>query len=207
MLHRAFKHPVVVRPGGGNHVIFRRFGRARLQQFLQLALRIFDDRQHVQFAEGRAKFAQNEFARRLKSAVQKNRAEQRFKRVRQRGRAFAPAVHFLAAAQNQMRAEAEGAGVFGQRAAVDEFCARLGQRTFIERGKFLVKLLRQDELQHGVAEKFQPLIVRGLSRRFVPARRGFAWLMGDGRMRERQPQQALVAERVAETGLKFGNST
>jgi hypothetical protein len=28
--------------------------------------------------------------------------------------------------------------------------------------------------------------------------------MGDGRMRERQPQQFLVAERVAETGLEFG---
>jgi hypothetical protein len=28
--------------------------------------------------------------------------------------------------------------------------------------------------------------------------------MGDGRMRERQPQQALVAECMAEAGLKFG---
>src|ERR1035437_7392375 len=102
-----------------------------------------------------------------------------------------------------MRAEAEGAGLFGQRSAVDEFRARFCQRTLIERGKFLVELLRKDELQHGVTEKFQPLIVRGPSLRFVPARRSFALLMGDGRMRERQPQQALVAERVAESGLKF----
>jgi hypothetical protein len=112
-------------------------------------------------------------------------------------------VHFLAAAQNQMRAEAEGAGVFSQRAAVDEFRAPFCQRTFVGRGKFLVELLRKDELQHGVTEKFQPLIVRGPSLRFVPARHSFALLMGDGRMRERQPQQALVAERITETGLEF----
>ena len=108
--------------------------------------------------------------------------------------AFASAVHFLAAAQNQMRAEAERAGVFGQRAAVDEFGARLGQRAFVERGKFFIKLVREDELQHGVAEKFQPLVVRRRRAAFVR----------DGRMRQRQPQQALVAERVAETGLEFG---
>ena len=40
--------------------------------------------------------------------------------------------------------------------------------------------------------------------RFVPTRRGFALLMGDRRMRERQPQQALVAEGMAEAGLEFG---
>jgi hypothetical protein len=113
-------------------------------------------------------------------------------------------VHFLTAAQNQVRAEAEDAGVFSQRAAVDEFRARFGQRTFVGCGKFLVELLRKDELQHGVPEKFQPLIVRGPSLRFVPVRRSFTLLMGDGRMRECQPQQALVAECMAEAGLEFG---
>ena len=84
--------------------------------------------------------------------------------------------------------------MFGQRAAVDQLGARLGQRAFVERGKFFVQLAREHELQHGVAEKFQPLVVR----------RWRAGFVRDGRMRERQPQQALVAERITETGLEFG---
>jgi hypothetical protein len=54
--------------------------------------------------------------------------------------------------------------------------------------------VREDELQHGVPEKFQPLIVR----------RWRAGFVRDGRMRQRQPQQPLVAERVAEACLEFG---
>ena len=145
-------------------------------------------------AERRAEFAQNKFPRRVKTAVQKNRTEQGLECVRQRGRALAPAAGFFAVAENQVRAQAESPGMLGQRAAVDQFGAALGQRSFIERGKFFVKLVSQDELQHGVAEKFQPLVVR----------HGHAAFVRDGRMRERQPQQSLVAERVSETGLKFG---
>ena len=69
-------------------------------------------------------------------------------------------------AQNQMRAEVQSAGVFGQRVAVDEFRARLRQRALIECGKLSVELLREDELQNRVTEKFQPLIVRSRPFRF-----------------------------------------
>ena len=93
-----------------------------------------------------------------------------------------------------MRAEVKRTGVFGQRAAVDEFGARLRQRAFIERGKLFVKFLRKDELQHGVAEKFQPLVVRGRRAAFVR----------DGRMREREAQQIFVAELKTEVILKCG---
>ena len=87
----------------------------------------------------RAELAQDKFARRFKTAVQKNRAQHRLKRVGQRGRALAPAVRFLAAAQNQMRAQPQRAGAFGQRAAVDEFGARLRQRPFAERREIVRK--------------------------------------------------------------------
>ena len=92
-----------------------------------------------------------------------------------------------------MRAEVERAGVFGQRAAIDEFGARLCQFAFIERGKFFVEFLREDELQHGVAEKFQPLIVFARHAAFVR----------DGRMRERETQKIFVAKIICETFLKF----
>src|SRR5882724_13696637 len=92
-----------------------------------------------------------------------------------------------------MRAEVERAGVFGQRAAIDELGARLRQPAFVERGKFFVELLREDELQHGVAEKFQPLIVFARHAVFVR----------DGRMRERETEKSFVAKAIIETFLKF----
>ena len=109
--------------------------------------------------------------------------------------ALAPAVSFLAAAQNQMRAQPQRAG------ACSASARRLTSlaRAFVsgpssDAGKFFVKLLRQDEPQHRVAEKFQPLVVRGRH----------AVFMRDGRMRERKAQQIFVAESVAETVLKCG---
>ena len=93
-----------------------------------------------------------------------------------------------------MRAEVKREGAFGEGAAVDKFGACLRQRPFVERGKFFIQFLRENQLQHGIAEKFQPLIMR--YRRIV--------FVCDGRMREREAQQAFVAEFVTETGLKFG---
>jgi len=48
-------------------------------------------------------------------------------------------------------------------------------------------------LQHGVAEKFQPLIVFARHAAFVR----------DGRMREREREQFFVAKIICETFLKF----
>ena len=94
-----------------------------------------------------------------------------------------------------MRAQAQRAAVLGQRCGVDQLGARLGQRPFVGRREIFHRTrCVSTELQHRVAEKFQPLIVR----------RGRVLLMRDGRMRQRQPQQAFVAELVAETFLKFG---
>ena len=106
---------------------------------------------------------------------------------------YLDAARFLAATQDQMRAEVERAGVFGERAAIDEFGARLRQHAFIERGKVFVEFLREDELQHGVAEKFQPLIVFARHAAFVR----------DGRMCEREAQKIFVAKIICKTFLKF----
>jgi hypothetical protein len=56
--------------------------------------------------------------------------------------------------------------------------ARLGERTFIECWKLFVKLLRENEAQHGVAQEFQPLVVR----------RGSSIFVGHGRVGKRQSQ-------------------
>ena len=137
--------------------------------------------------------AQNELARGLESAIEKDRAEQRLEGVGQRGGPLAAAVQFLAAAEDQMLPEAQFAALLGQRAAIDEFGAGLGQRAFAEGGKFFVQLARQHELQNGVAEEFQPLI--RLHRR--------ALLVRDRGMGQREPQQFQVAEDVAQPVLQF----
>jgi len=93
-----------------------------------------------------------------------------------------------------MFAEAEHAAMNGERAAVDEFGAGLGEWAFVEARKFLVKFACQHELQHGIAKKLQPLVVLD----------GCSLLMRHGRMRERQAKLIFVAEVVTEAGLEGG---
>ena len=107
MQHGTNKLPVVIWSFGRNQLIFRRNGRFGLQQFLQLAFWIINSRNFCQRTKVIRKFAQNKFARGVKSAVQKNRAEQCFKRIGQSGSALASSAGFFAVAQYQMRAKFE----------------------------------------------------------------------------------------------------
>ena len=114
------------------------------------------------------KFAQDEFLRGVKTAIEKNRAEHGFKGIGQRRGAFAAAVGFLAAAQMQMFAPRFSAAPCSARVlAVHQFGAGLGQRAFVEAGKFVVEFAGQDELEDGVAEKLEALVVSASPR---PAR-------------------------------------
>ena len=175
-------------------MIVRRFRRAGLKKFLKFALGIFKNRNVAQRAERATEFAQDEFARGIESTVEKNRADNSLERVGQRGRALASAVQFLAAAENEMLAEGKHPAMYGQGAAVDKLGAGLGKRAFVEARKLFVKLARQHELQHGIAEKFQPLVVQD----------GSSQLMRHGRMRERQTKLVFVTEVVTEADLEGG---
>ena len=93
-----------------------------------------------------------------------------------------------------MRAQIQRAAVRGERSGVHQFRAGFCEQAFVGVGKFFVKFARQRQTQNGVAEKFQPLIMR----------RWLVLLVRDGRMRERKAQQIFVAESVAETRLKCG---
>lgn len=184
MVDGAFKDAVMVGAAHGSDVVSRRFRGTVLEQLLQFALGIFQHRNVLQAAEGLAKMARHELFRRGKTAVEKNRAEHGLEGVGQRRGAFATAVGFLAAAENEMFAEAERAGFLGEGAAVHQFGAGLGERAFAERGKFFIQFVRQYELQHGVAEELEPLVVLG----------GDALFVGDGRMGERELQQRGIGK-------------
>src|SRR5579883_1666835 len=135
----------------------------------------------------------DKFLRRLETAVQKDRPEHRLKRVRQRRRPLTSAMGFLAAAEDEMFAQVQRPPFLREETAVDELGAGLGQRAFADVGKLVVKLAGEDELEHGVAEKFQSLIVRDAR----------ALLVGDRRMRQREAKQIRIAENMTQSGLKL----
>ncbi len=61
-------------------------------------------------------------------------------------------------------------------------------------GKKSEELLGQQKLQHGVAEKFEPLVGGGLS----------GMILQPGRVRDSRFEQRCVAKRVADPGLELG---
>lgn len=188
----AFEDAVVVRAAGGNHLVARGLGGVRLKIFLKFALGILEDGDVPKADEGFAKMVQHELPGGAETAIEKNRAQHRFEGIGERGGALAAAVGFLAAADDEIFAKAEEPAFFREGAAVDKFGAGLGERAFVVSGKFFVQLLREHELEDGVAEEFEALVVLG----------GRALLVGDGRMGERELEQGGILKRMAEAGLE-----
>ena len=81
-----------------------------------------------------------------------------------------------------------------ERLAVHQFRARFRERAFVRFGKFFVKFAGQDQSQHGIAEKFQPLIVQDGDVAFVRP----------GGVREREAQEVFVVEPATKSFLKCG---
>jgi hypothetical protein len=104
------------------------------------------------------KLAKNEFTGRFKAAIEENRAQKRFERVRQSGGTLASAMEFFASTQDEMLAKPELAGVFGKGASVDQLGPSFGERAFAEGRKILIELPSENELEHGVTEEFEPLV-------------------------------------------------
>jgi hypothetical protein len=132
VLDGAFEEAVVVRASSSDNVILGRLGGKGLEEFLEFALGILECGDDRQCADDAMKLAKNEFAGCFKAAIEENRAEKRFECVGQSGGTFAPAVEFFAATQDEMLAQPELAGMFGEGASIDELGASLGERTFAE---------------------------------------------------------------------------
>src|SRR6266516_1828894 len=158
---------VVVRTCHASQLVLGSIRRSRLEQLLQLPFGILQVKDLDQLADGVAKATQNELSGRVVTAVEEDRAQQRFQRVGQRRRTLACAAGFFAATEDEMLADAEAAGFGGKRAAVDHLSAGFGQGSFAEAGKFFVELAGQDQAEHGVAEKFQALVVGRVAWRLV----------------------------------------
>jgi len=124
----------MIRPHGGNEVINRRLGRPACNNSCSSPLD-FQCRRQVQFAKVRRKFAQDEFARGQKPAVQKNRAQQRFKRIGQDGWSGPPARILLARLKIKYP-QPQRATVRGERRAFTSLARDLVSRPSSASGNF-----------------------------------------------------------------------
>jgi len=139
------------------------------------------------------KLAKNEFTGSLETAVEENRPEKGFERVRQSGGTLAPAVNFFASTQDEMLAEPELAGVFGKSATIDQLGASFGERAFAKGREILVELPSENELEDSVTEKFEALV--GLH--------GNALFVRDGGMSQSKPQESRITKSVTELILEI----
>ena len=176
----------MLRPFRGENRIHGADRRDRLEQFLELALRVLIRRIHVESFKILARLREHDAARSHVVRVEVDCADERFVCVGERRAAFATAGGFLAAAHHQVPAEIEPLGVNFQAVARDEAGAHLGELPLAEFRKMIEQPLGEDELEHRIAEKFETLVVEVMPLRLVP----------DGRMRERLRKQERIAELV-----------
>src|SRR5690606_13366805 len=99
---------------------------------LKVALRIVQTGKCGEMPEGLAKAGQDKLACGGESTVQKDRADDGFKRVREGRGAFSPARGFFGATEPQKTPHAEPMTLAGEGSSIDHFRARLCQRTFVE---------------------------------------------------------------------------
>lgn len=91
-----------------------------------------------------------------------------------------------------MAAEADAAGEAGEGLGGDDLGAGLGQHAFIGLWQSLKQQMRKGELQHGVAEKFEALVVGLRALRFI----------AEAAVCERELKQRWIAKSVAKDGFQ-----
>ena len=164
----------------------------RLDNFLQATLGIFLLKLRNEALVDGTIDAEHDAAGGGQVAVEVEGANHRLEGVLEGGGAAAAAALFLAGAEEQAVIEADLAGEAAKALALGESGAALAQGALPIRGKALEKRIGQDHLQHGVPQKFQPLVALGL--------RGV--LLQIGRMRHRPNQQGRVSEGVVKADLE-----
>jgi hypothetical protein len=97
-------------------------------------------------------------------------------------------------AQQQIVAEAEARGQSRQALRIHDRGAQAGQLAFIRGRVRVVEMLGGDQLEHGIAQVLEALVVRAAP---------FWVLVVIGAMRQRLPEQGSIVEAHAERALKL----
>ena len=96
---------------------------------------------------------------RLQSSVKIHCGDHRLQCVSQQRILFPPLRKILTASQSQQRAEIHPTGRLRQRGFADEIRFQLGQRPFTQLGIQLRQVVADNEREHCIAEKLQPLVM------------------------------------------------
>ena len=105
--------------------------------------------------------------RSIKTAIQINGADERFKRVRQSRCSLAPTTGFLAASHQKVTSQIERSGVHLQRFAGNEPGTQFCQLSFGFGTKAAKEMFANHKLKDSVAEKFQALIIKMIALSFM----------------------------------------
>jgi len=161
-------------------------GRNGLQQFLEPALGIRIGRIDLHFLEELAGLGEDDAAHSDEVAIEIHGTDERFEGVGQSGGALASAIGFFAASHHEVFADANALGQDAQPFAGDDAGADLGELAFAEALVLVEEVLGEDELENGVAEKLQALIIEMVALGFV----------AEAGMGERFRQEERIAEFV-----------
>jgi len=123
---------------------------------------------------------------RLQAAIAPYGPDQRFERVGEDGRTLGTAPAGLALAQTQQGGQAQVQGEAVQGRLAHEVGADAGEVAFGRIGVPLEEQIRHGEVEHGVTEELQALVVVG----------------AEAAVRQRAAQQRGVGEAVAQAALK-----
>lgn len=142
-------------------------GGEGLKDFLELAFGVVLFGLMFDSADGRLAVVENEPLGNGIIAVQVDGSDEGFKGIRKGGGTVAATVGFLAFAHEQVGAQIDAAGIGLERFAGDEPGAQLGEFALREGGEERVEKLGEDELNDGVAQELEALIVEVRLLRFV----------------------------------------
>ena len=123
--------PGMSRAGRAEQFVRRRYAGATLQALLQLAFRVFDHGTAVWVGQFIGKDAVDKVICSVQPAVEIQRGDQRLKGILQCGLLTPFKFRALAVTQDEVLLEAKRGGLGGQRRAVDQSGAGLGQVAFI----------------------------------------------------------------------------
>ena len=175
--------------------IDRRLLALGLKFFLEIALGI-GFRSVIFTAECRQRGleqTQNDRARAFPARLGIDRAKDRLDRIGQNGTALPALAVFLAAPENEMFPQAEFLGHALEVMPVHESCPQHGQPALGQLREAAIELRGDGQLQHRIAEKFEPLVVR----------KPLPLFMTEGCVSQRLTQQVAIGKRMAETFLKL----
>lgn len=179
---------VVIGTFGGEGLVDRNLtGMEFLRPLLQLAFRILAAGAEFEALNLRAEELLDGMAGRLETSVEIDCADECFKGIFKHGPARVGVVLAVGIANFQVFSELPLIGGAGEVLTIDDGCARPIEGSLVRFGEFGVECLGDDEIEHGVAEKLQPLVVPPGA---IAARMG-----------ESPPSQSRIFEAVACDGV------